>query len=120
MDRGNLIKINYLLYLFYIIYIVYMSAITTDEILSIQETILNSAAEDYGNQLQVSTDSGVKDYIDKMFQLDTSANYLSTKKGQLQDIIGKNKYKKQIILLLVILIVVLVLLLTFIIFLNKK
>ena len=97
-----------------------MSDLSTNEILNIQETILDSAAEDYGNQLQVTTDSGVKDYIDKMFQLDTSANYLNTKKGQLQDIIGKNKYKKQIILLLIILIVVLVLLLTFILFLNKK
>jgi hypothetical protein len=62
------------------------------------------------------SDVYVRSYISKMNKLNTSANYLNTKKNQLQDIIGKNKYKKQIILLLIILIVVLVLLLTFIAF----
>lgn len=81
--------------------------------------VSNIILQEQSNQIGLDVaDKSVRTYINKMVQLNTGANYLNTKKNQLKDIIGKNKYKKQIILLLVILIVVLVLLLTFIIFLN--
>ena len=64
------------------------------------------------------SDQGIKDYISKMIQLNTSSNYLTTKKNQFQDIVGKNRYKRDIIILLVILIIVLLLLVIFIVFRN--
>lgn len=82
------------------------------------ENILNEEYSEKPEYLNVA-DEGVKKYISKLFIMNTNSNYLTTKKNQLKQIIGKNRYKKYIIILLILLIIIFCLLISFILYVNS-